>query len=301
MKRLLLVYNPYSGTRTFKNQVDSCLKIFIEAGFVPTVIAFYKNGLLDEHLDNLEDKNYYDTVVVSGGDGTINIVLNAIMRNNLKIKLAIIPSGTANDFATHLNIPKVHKLAAELVCKEKTVTCDVGKVNDNYFINVFSAGLMTNISHNVVEEFKTIFGKLAYYVKGIEQIPNFVPMPVRIENSKEIIEDEIYLFMLLNSSGAGGFDKLCSEASINDGLFDFVAIRAIQMKDVAKLFLKILRGEHLNDENIIYFSDNKIKIDLLSDEEMYKQTDIDGEKGPNFPVEVINIQGAIEVYVPWKY
>lgn len=242
-------------------------------------------------------RNYYDAVVVAGGDGTINIVLNSLMDFDHNIPLGIIPSGTANDFSNFMKFPKDPVEAAEVIAKGNLMDVDIGRANDKYFINVCSAGLLTNISQQVDEDVKNSIGKLAYYLKGIEQIPNFVPISVRITNSNEVFEEDIYLFLVLNSAGTGGFGKLSTNASVNDGKFDFIAFKACSIAQLAVLFVKVLSGDCVNDSNILFFQDDYIKIELLSDNMEFALTDVDGEKGTVMPIEVRNIHKAIRIFV----
>jgi diacylglycerol kinase family enzyme len=125
-------------------------------------------------------------------------------------------------------------------------------------------------------------------------------MPVRITNSTNIIEANVYLLLVLNSAGAGSFENLVPGAMVNDGLFDFIALKGMPVKDMAKLFFKVIKSDHLNDENVIYFKDKYIKIESISldYEKALNETDIDGEMGPDMPIEIRNIPNAITVYCP---
>lgn len=299
MRKLKLIYNPFSGDKSFKFDLDVCIRIFQSGGYDVHVFRTETEGDIEKHISKMDRD--YDVVVASGGDGTINVVLNALMNNNLSIPLGIIPSGTANDFASFLHF-KTNDLetCCNVIINKKPHPIDVGIVNGKYFINVCGGGLLTNVSQNIDTDFKNTLGTLAYYIKGIEQIPNFKPIPVRITNSTEVIEDEVYLFLILNSTGAGSFEKLAPAASISDGVFDFVAIKAKPVYELAVLFVKILRGEHVNDSNIIYFKDKYFKIEYLLEDLKFAETNIDGEAGPMMPVEINVIHNAISVFANFE-
>ena len=296
MKRLKLIYNNRSGNRSFKNELDSCIEIFQNAGYDINIFRSSTYNDISNHLQNLKKDEYY-TIVSVGGDGTLNTVVNYMMRNNIKSKLGIIPAGTANDFARHLKIQKPYTSAAEIIAKGKTIKVDIGKANEDYFINVLGVGLLTNISQQVTPTVKNTLGNLAYYLKGVENLQNFIPMPIRIINSKEVIEEEIYFSIILNSSGAGSFDKLATDASVNDGLFDFLAVKSSGITELAALVLKFLKGEHMNDSRVIHFKDNHIRLETMKhDEKVSFETTVDGENGPTLPLEITNISSAIEVF-----
>ncbi len=285
MKKLKLIYNPMSGAKTFKDDLDLCIGILQKGGYEVTVFRSEKPGDIERHIATMDAD--IDALVVSGGDGTVNLAVNAMMERGLDIPFGIIPSGTANDFARFLNIKtRDTKTAAEAIASGNTIRADLGLANGKAFINVCGGGLLTNVSQHIDIDFKNSFGKLAYYIKGAEQLANIKTMPLRIINSKEMIEGNFYLYLVLNSSGAGSFDKLSPSASITDGLLDFFAIKGCSVMELPAVCLKILSGEHIDDPRIVYFQDNEIYIENMSDEEEFNETDIDGELGPDLPIKV---------------
>jgi len=296
MKKLKLIYNNRSGNRSFKNDIDPCLEIFQNAGYDINIFRSNTYNDISDHLKKLE-KDEYDTIVSVGGDGTLNTVVNYMMRNDVKSKLGIIPAGTANDFARYLKIQKPYVNAADIIAKGRTMKVDIGKANDEYFINVLGVGLLTNISQQVTPTVKNTLGNLAYYLKGIENLQNFTPMPIRIINSKEVIEEDLYFVIVLNSSGAGSFDKLATDASVNDGLFDFLAVKSSGITEIAALVLKFLKGEHMYDSRVVHFKDKHIRLENIdTNEHVSFETTVDGENGPTMPLEITNIASAIEVF-----
>lgn len=296
MKRLKLIYNPFSGNKSFKFNLDTCIEKFQNAGYCVDIFRTTKEGDIEKHVSTLKPKEY-DAIVISGGDGSINILVNAVMKYNLAdTPIGIIPSGTANDFASFLKLPEDIESCCNVICNGRIQNADIGYINDRYFINVCAGGLFSNVSQNIDKTFKNTLGKLAYYIKGIEQIPTFTPMKMRITNSKEVIEDTFNLFLVLNSSGTGGIENLSPTASINDGLFDFVGFRKVKVTNMMSLIYKFFTGDYLDDDRILFFKDNYIKIENLSADQTYSQTDIDGELGPKMPVEIKNIPAAIKVF-----
>ncbi|MCL2619182.1 MAG: lipid kinase, partial [Defluviitaleaceae bacterium] len=182
--------------------------------------------------------------------------------------------------------------ACKTLAARNIVCADIGTVNgQHHFVNVCAAGMLTNISHYIDQDLKNSLGKLAYYIKGLEQIPNFVPLRFKITTAAEVFEEELYFFFILNSSGAGGFDKLSPGAKLDDGLFDFVGFRAFPIFELPALFLKVLAGDCLDDRRILFVRDSFFRVEYLSPpgDKMMMITDIDGEPGPQFPIEVHNM------------
>lgn len=298
MKKLKLIYNPFSGNKSFKFDLDVCIGIFQEGGYEVHPFRAMKEGDIEQHVRDMPED--YDIIVASGGDGTVNIVLNALMKRKLHIPLGIIPSGTANDFATYLGFKsgQVEECCYAIV-KTKPVAIDLGLVNDStYFINVCAGGLMTNVSQTVDKDLKNTLGSLSYYLKGVEQLPNFHKIPFRITTSDRVIEENLYLYMIMNSAGTAGFTKLSPQASIQDGKFELIAIRARPLIEMPPVFLKMLTGEHIKEErNILYLRDSYFKVECLQEDFKIMESTVDGEAGPRMPFELRVIPGAIKVFV----
>ena len=132
MKRVLILYNGRAGHGRIERKIDAICGVFAEGGWnvIPQALCFGENP-----FDAVED---VDLVVICGGDGTINYVVNALKSKGLNLPLGIIPSGTANDFANMLGLSKDAVTAArDILCGvERKVDC--GRVNDMWFVNIFS-------------------------------------------------------------------------------------------------------------------------------------------------------------------
>jgi len=102
--KIKLIYNPHSGDGRFRDSLDDCAEVFYNAGCETHLVRAVNKDILDASVAAMDDD--YTALVVAGGDGTINLVVNALKRHGKNIPLGIIPAGTANDFASHLKIPK---------------------------------------------------------------------------------------------------------------------------------------------------------------------------------------------------
>ncbi len=290
MKKARLIYNPFSGKRVFGNRLDIVIHKLQSGGYEVTPI---RTTRLEDINDSMKYAHGYDCIITSGGDGTINQVINAMMKNNINIPIGILPSGTSNDFAKYLNIPMHTSEACDVILRNKISECDLGKINDRYFINVAAAGLLTDVSQKIDTNLKSTLGKMAYYIKGIEQLPNFRAIPISINHDGEIIKELVYLFVILNGSSAGGF-RLAPDSTANDGMLNLVAIKACNIVELFNLFISMLKGEHLENNNVIYLKGKKFNIQC--DENI--ETDIDGETGPKFPMNVSLSSKKLKVFIP---
>src|SRR5699024_9685525 len=158
---------------------------------------------------------------VSGGDGTINEVIRGIAEADYRPKVGIIPSGTTNDFARALSIPRDIKKAVDIILDDNKVKAlDIGKVNQHYFVNIAGGGDLTELTYDVPSKLKAAIGQLAYYMKGIEMLPSLRPVSTIIEYDDNVYEGEIMLFLIANTNSVGGFEKLAHDALIDDGVCD---------------------------------------------------------------------------------
>lgn len=296
MKKLKLFYNPFSGNKSFKFDLDVCIGIFQEGGYEVHPFRTLHPGDIDEHIAHMDPN--YDIVVASGGDGTVNIVINALMRRGLHIPLGIIPSGTANDFATYLGFKsgQVEDVCKTIVSTEP-VDIDLGLVNGSiFFINVCAGGFFTNVSQTVDKDVKNALGSLSYYLKGVEQLPQFRKIPFRITTSQEVVEEDLYFYMILNSAGTGGFTNLSPEASVTDGKFELIAIKGRPLIEMTPVLMKMITGEHIYDKNVLYLKDDYFKIECLDESFNIMESTVDGEMGPAMPFDVRVIPKAIPVF-----
>lgn len=284
-----------AGDKSFRYDLDVFINKFQSAGYEVCMFRSSQKGDMKYGLQNITEDEYHG-IVVSGGDGTVNEVVNGMMKNNIQVPLGILPFGTANDFANHLNMPKDLESCCDVILRNNIHKVDIGQANEQYFINVCCGGLFTNVSQSIDMNIKNTLGKLGYYLKGIEQIPNFRPISLRMRTKSQTIEDQFYLFMVLNGKSAGGFDKLAKHAAIDDGVFDVLLFKARPLHEIAVLFVKLLRGEHLEDPNIIFLKEKEMMIECLEEDHTFYESDIDGEKGPDLPLQIQLHPKALQVF-----
>jgi YegS/Rv2252/BmrU family lipid kinase len=289
MNKVKFIYNPFSGENTIVTDIDKVIAVHQKYGYlvVPFRISLeYEISMAFEDIDNT-----YKYILIAGGDGTVDNVVNYMKQLGINLPIAVIPTGTANDFAKFLGIPHEVELACEQILTSQVKTIDIGRINDKYFVNVASTGLFTDISQRTSVTLKNTMGKLAYYVKGIEQLPNFKKLKIKV-NSKEIEYDgDMYLMLIFNGQTAGNL-KFAYKAEVDDGYLDVIIIKAGTIKDMVALLIKMLRGEHLEDaHNLIYFKTDKVYVECHED----LVTDIDGERGPDFPLVIECIKGGLKI------
>jgi diacylglycerol kinase (ATP) len=296
MKRARLIYNPTSGREILKRNLPDILQKLEVAGYEASCHATTGAGDAT-NAAKIAVEREYDVVIAAGGDGTIHEVVNGIAEQKFRPKIGIIPGGTTNDFARALQIPRDIGAAVEIITKGDTIPVDIGRINDKYFINIAGGGRITELTYEVPSKLKTMLGQLAYYLKGMEMLPSINATDLRIEYDGKLFEGEAMLFLVGLTNSIGGFEKLAPDSSINDGLFSLLILKKINLADFIRIATLALRGEHVNDPNVIYTQANHIKVE--SQEKV--QLNLDGEFGGLLPAEFENLYRHLEVFVPIEH
>lgn len=294
MKRARIIYNPTSGREMFKKHLPDVLEKLEIAGYETSCHATTCEGDAKVAASNAVERGF-DVVIAVGGDGTLNEVVSGISGHENRPKLGLIPMGTTNDFARAVQISRKIDEAVDIIVKGDTIPVDVGLINeDRYFINIVAGGRITELTYDVPSKMKTLLGQLAYYIKGIEMLPSIKATNMRIEYDDEVFEGEAMLFLCGLTNSVGGFEKIAPDASINDGLFTMMILKKCSLPDFIKIASLALRGEHLNDPNLIYKKASVVKVS--SDEDV--KLNLDGEYGGDAPATFTNLKRHIEVFVP---
>lgn len=293
---ILLYYNPYSGSGIFKNYLDLIIEKGQKAGYQVVPVRAARGKMIDKALRRIDQENY-NRILVAGGDGTLNMCVNAMIRHDIHLPIALLPSGTANDFAYYFELPSDMETLLDIALGDKTTAADVGVVNGKCFINVAALGAMVDVSQKTDPNLKNALGTMAYYLKALTELPQIHPMDVRLTTPEKIYEEQIYFMVVMNGESAGGFRKLSPNSSISDGRLDVVAFRKMPMLEFGPLFLEVMNGRHPENKNVLYFQTESLKIE--SDEDI--ATDIDGEHGEKLPLEFEVLKNRLEVCVSEKW
>lgn len=293
MKKARIIYNPTSGRETFRRELPYVLQRLEEAGYETSAHATTGDGDAEAAAKYALSRSF-DLVIAAGGDGTINEVIHGLAEQNHRPKLGVIPTGTTNDFARALHIPRDIAKAVDIIVDGYSQLLDIGRVNDHYFINIAGGGKLTELTYDVPVKLKTLLGQLAYYVKGVEMLPSLKPARVKIEYDGNVIDEDIMVFLVSNSNSVGGFEKLAPNANLSDGLFDLLILKKVNLAEFVRIVTLAIRGAHLEDPNVIYKQAKHITVTPL--EKM--QLNLDGEYGGLLPGEFVNLKQHIEFMVP---
>ena len=282
MKTAVFLYNPASGKGKTARNVGCISTIFQAYGYdvTPQRIDFAANPF--------DGNETIDLMVVAGGDGTVNYAVNAMKRKGLDIPIGVIPAGTANDFAGAVGMSREPLEAARQIASGSVERVDCGRVNDLYFVNIFSFGIFTTTSQRTPDERKHKIGKLAYIIEGVKEFRTMHAVPLEIEADGERFDLRSLMVLIFNGETAGGF-HLARRSSIKDGLFDCILL---EKKNFFRSTLAMCRYLAGGSPKIVRHLRAR-RIDIRSS--VNEPTDVDGQKGAEFPLHIECLAGGLRV------
>ena len=298
MKRLLFIYNPHAGKELLKPKLSDIIDIFVKAGY--EVVAYPTQSYRDAYRKVSEyDSDEYDLVVCSGGDGTIDEVVTGMMQRDKRDPIGYIPTGTTNDFANSLHIPKGLLRAADNAVNGTLFPCDVGKFNDDIFVYIAAFGLFTDVSYQTKQEMKNVLGHLAYVLEGTKRIFNVPSYRIKVTHDGETLEDEFIFGMVTNSRSVGGFRNMIGKQVVfDDGLFEVTLIKTPKNPLALQEIVASLLIEQVDTKHMYSFKTGRITFESL--EEI--PWTLDGEfGGAHDEVTVENLNRQLRIMVPEEH
>lgn len=298
-RRARIIYNPTSGRETLKRAIPDILNVYEKCGYETSAFCTTPTPLSAQNEADRCTKDGFDLIIAAGGDGTINEVINGIAPHESRPKLAIIPAGTTNDFARALNIPRNDFVrAAELINTHQFVKMDIGKVitasQERYFMNIGAAGSLTEVTYDVPANMKSVFGSLAYFVKGAELLPQIGKVPVSISYDDGIYEGTASMLFVALTNSVGGFEKIAPDKKLGDGKFTLIIVKTTNIAEILRLLTLVINdGRHVNHPKIIYTKTSSVKAESLVDKPL--MINIDGEYGGDAPAEFVMYQQHMEL------
>ena len=305
-KRARLIYNPTSGQEIMKKNVAEVLDILESYGYETS--AFQTTPAKDSAKNEAARaaKAGFDLVIAAGGDGTINEVVNGIAPLRKRPKMAIIPTGTTNDYARALKVPRGNPVeAAKLIGKNQTILMDIelaktkkdGQDFQSYFINIAAAGTLTELTYSVPSQLKTTFGYLAYVVKGAELLPQVKFRPVRVKHDKGVFEGKVSMIFVALTNSIGGFEQIVPDAKLDDGKFTLIMVKTGNLFEILHLLRLVLDGcKHIEHKHVEYLKTKKLSIEAAEGSTDRLLLNLDGEYGGDAPVQLLNLANPIEFF-----
>ncbi|HJG21587.1 diacylglycerol kinase family lipid kinase [Enterococcus durans] len=293
MQKALLVVNPSSGgeqAKEYEQLAHEKLKtMFDEVSVLHTKKAGdAKNFAREATIEG------YNSVFVMGGDGTVNEGISGIAEQEHRPNFGFIPLGTVNDLARALEIPLEPEEAIENLSIDSFKSLDIGKINEDYFMNVVAIGTIPEAINDVDPEKKTKLGKLAYFISGIKQLAGTqsYSFHLTVDGQEEKIESSTLLVGLTNS--IGGFETLIPDAKVDDGKLHLIYLKDSSLLDTLKTLPDLLKGVDESTDNLAYQACEKVEVSLSDNAEL--ATNVDGDEGAKLPVKISILPAHLTVY-----
>ena len=231
----------------------------------------------------------YRHIVVAGGDGTINDVVNGIAGSTAT--LGILPVGTMNVFATELGLPKGIKECWEVIRAGATRVIDLPRAADHAFVQMAGVGFDAQALKETSWDAKRNLGPLSYVITAA-QVAARKPPALQVESGGVTREGSFVL--IGNGRYYGGPFPVFPKACLDDGLLDVLVLKNVGHLDLIRYLQGVLFGTHVDMQDVEYFQAESLTV--TSGEEV--PVEVDGEVIGNVPVTFQCARQALRVLVP---
>lgn len=288
--KIFIILNPIAGIGISEKLLHRITSFFKDKGYSVDFCETKRRGDAKEAVSRLSGDNHI--VVIMGGDGTINEVLNGL--ENRKVKLGIIPTGTANVLAKELKIPFDIMNACEIITQGNELRLDLGKNDRVYFILVAGIGIDAMVVKDLSAARKGNISFFSYTVPIIKNLLNYKYPRLSVEVDGELIEDNAGLVFVGNTRCYGGPIEVTSHAKANDGVFDICIVKIKNRLSILGLRCRALMKILPESKDVLYTKGKVVSV--TSDTQVPYQRD--GDFAGYVPAMFEIVPNAVSVLVP---
>ena len=300
--KCVFIYNPVSGKGKIAKKLPYITKKLRQRYSEVEIIATKQAGDMTRLAKESLGKT--DAIIFSGGDGSFNELLQGVADCENMPELGYIPSGTVNDIARTLGIPRNIKRALKVILYGRSEKLDCMKANDRYAMYVIAAGLFTRASYATDQKQKNEMGQIAYFIEGVRNEFKFDFFNVNLEDEDRSQKTSCVLISFMNSRSVAGF-ALNRGTNLQDGKIEVAIVerKAKQrgfwgkVKAVLSVFRLFLFGYKAKNNDLIRRSGSKFEVDV-GDEVIWN---FDGEKGVGGKLHIEVIPQRVNMLVPKKF
>lgn len=233
MKNIAFIVNPISGTKS-KSRLAKLIRESLDLQqFAPTVVVTEYAGHATQLAQQFALQDYYAVVAV-GGDGTINEVASGLIGS--QTALGIVPNGSGNGFARHLDISTRMNRAVEMLNNSEPILVDYGMVNDKPFFSTCGVGFDAVVAANFSDTERGLKGYMQTILKDLFQ---YKPERYHIEGEGIDLTTTAFLVNFANASQWGYDAYIAPKASVQDGWLDIAVVSEFPMVIAAGLALRL--------------------------------------------------------------
>lgn len=292
-----IILNPYGGGRRGRDVLAQVLPIFQSAGVNVTISETTRAGHAISLVREI-DLSDLDGIVVIGGDGTLNEVVNGMLSREDKQKtpIGVIPGGSGNAFAHDLGLLNPKEAARAIVGQRPTAVDAIrvelkGSAEPVYALNILGWGLVTDIGL-MAQKLRWLGERRYTLVTVMEIFRHKARHATLILEDREIVDDFTFV-IVCNTIHTGKGMKIAPKARLDDGLMDVVVVREHAKRiRLLKLFAKLFEGKHIEDPLCEYYQVRRCA--LLPEKE--GPLNLDGDIMGRTPVRLEVIPKAFSVF-----
>ena len=296
MTTCVLIRNPVSRRSLDEMRLADAVGIARAVGWDVTVITTEHEGHATEIARDAAARGV-EIIVVNGGDGSINEVINGIA--GTPTALAVLPGGTANVWAKEAGIQKDYVAAMRDIIDGVRRRVDLGVANDRYFLLMAGVGFDALVVPGISVRMKRRFGAAAYVISGVRAVFRTRSWHVRMVIDAAPIDAPLYWMIIGNTRSYGGFADILYRAEADDGLLDIgIMHRGGPLRVVVDGLRVLLKRHALTTEptpgsNVAYLQARAIEIQTPG-----LPVQIDGERAGVTPMRFSIAPLALTVIVP---
>lgn len=255
-KQILALINPISGTAN-KDYLPETIRQVVDSSLFDLSIRFTQRPNHAYQLAKEAAGNGYYGVIAVGGDGTVNETASALCDTDTA--LGIVPNGSGNGLARHLDIPMDINEALEIINNRNIGQYDYCTANNHPFFCTCGVGFDAQVSAKFAKSGKR--GPLSYVKSAVSEYLKYRPQSYRITSPEGTIAEKAFIIACGNASQYGNNAYIAPNADMQDGLIDVTVILPITPLDTAMLGI-LLFSRHIDqDTNIISFRTPSLTIE----------------------------------------
>lgn len=293
--KALVIINPKAGKSNHRNTAEFLRRAFRLHGY-DCDIMMTKEPREAESIARSMAENYR-IVVCSGGDGTLNETVNGLSCVQNRPPIAYLPAGTTNDFAGSLGLSTNPSQAVHDIFNGTAQKLDIGRMNDRCFVYVASFGAFSDSSFQTPQEMKNRFGRLAYIMESIREMPSIKSHRVKVFDSRGEICSGSYIFgAVSNATTLGGILHYSSSyVSLSDGMHEVILVRKPESLGMLRRIIRAVIKKNYDADGIEMFHASHVRFE--SEDEI--AWTLDGERcDPTKITDITNVREAVEFIVP---
>ncbi len=289
MSRLLLLINPSS--RSGADYYEKIHKSLVTKGYrIVDTEDELKNSSFSELI--IKYKDQIDFIVVGGGDGSVNSVLEELVK--VKKPLLVIPLGTANNLARTLKIPSNLDDNLNLITKNNIQKLDLGVVNGKYFVNVAGMGLSARVNQAAQSNLKKKLGVFAFILTAFTKAKSMKPFTVKIKLDGKTHKAKSWQVSVCNGRHYGSGLIISKDATLEDGKLHCLSTEIKKWWHGFFLIPAVMRGQYGPNQDATLLSGDQIIIETKRPMKIDLDGDIKTETPARFHVE----RGVLSVLTP---